>query len=77
MLDSCAKLNASKGSNEQKVGDLYASAMDSSAIEQKGLSPLQTDLQRIDSIQSFAGVLHEVALEYNVNLAPLISFYAN
>src|SRR5947199_6851333 len=46
LLDSCAKLNASKGTNEQKVGDFYASAMDSSAIEQKGITPLQQDLQR-------------------------------
>src|SRR3954452_10735606 len=29
LLDSCARLNAAKGSNEQKVGDFYASAMDS------------------------------------------------
>src|SRR5690349_12219622 len=36
LLDSCAKLNAAKGSIEQKAGDFYASAMDSSAIEQKG-----------------------------------------
>src|SRR6476659_6410980 len=34
LLDSCTKLNAAKGSNEQKVGDFYASAMDSATIEQ-------------------------------------------
>ena len=36
LLDSCSKLNAPKGTNEQKVGDFYASAMDSVAIEQCG-----------------------------------------
>ncbi|HEY2725681.1 MAG TPA: M13 family metallopeptidase N-terminal domain-containing protein, partial [Parafilimonas sp.] len=77
LLDSCAKLNASKGTNEQKVGDFYASAMDSSAIEQKGISPLQQDLQRIAAIQNANDVLHEVATEYNTNLSPIFSFYVN
>src|SRR3954451_12777449 len=60
LLDSCAKLNAAKGSNEQKVGDFYASAMDSASIEQKGFSPLQTDMQRINAIASPENILHEV-----------------
>ena len=37
LIDSCAKLNAAKGTNEQKVGDFYASAMDSAGIEKKDL----------------------------------------
>ena len=70
-------LNAAKGTNEQKVGDFYASAMDSSAIEQKGISPLQQDMQRIAAIQNANDVLHEVAAEYNTGLSPMFSFYAN
>src|SRR5438105_515849 len=77
LLDSCTKLNARKGSNEQKVGDFYAGAMDSAAIEQKGFSPLQTDMQRITTIQSVKDVLHEVATEYNTGAGTLFSFYAN
>ncbi|MEP6465087.1 MAG: M13 family metallopeptidase [Parafilimonas sp.] len=77
LLDSCAKLNAAKGSNEQKVGDFYASAMDSDAIEQKGFTPLQADMQRIAAIKSLSDVLNEVATEYNMGASPLISFYAS
>ncbi|MEO8713307.1 MAG: M13 family metallopeptidase N-terminal domain-containing protein, partial [Parafilimonas sp.] len=77
LLDSCAKLNAEKGSNEQKVGDFYASAMDSSAIEQKGFTPLQADMQRIAAIKSLSDILNEAATEYNMGASPLISFYAN
>jgi putative endopeptidase len=77
LLDSCAKLNAPKGSNEQKVGDFYASAMDSAGIEQKGFSPLQNDMQRIAVITSMNDVLNEVAREYNIGLSPLFSFYSN
>jgi len=77
LIDSCAKLNAAKGTNEQKVGDFYTSAMDSAGIEKKGFSPLQTDLQRIASLQSPKDILHEVALEYNLGISALMNFYAN
>ena len=77
LLDSCAKLNAAKGTSEQKVGDFYLSAMDSTLIEQKGFSPLQADMQRIAAIQSLRDILQEVAFEYNLGLNPLINFYAN
>ena len=68
LIDSCAKLNAAKGTNEQKVGDFYASAMDSTGIEKKGFSRLQADMQRIASLQSPKDILHEVALEYNLGM---------
>jgi putative endopeptidase len=77
LIDSCTKLNAAKGTNEQKVGDFYASAMDSAGIEKKGFSPLEPDLQRIASLQSPKEVLHEVALEYNLGIGTLLNFYAN
>ena len=77
LIDSCAKLNAAKGTNEQKVGDFYASAMDSTGIERKGFSPLQADMQRIASLQSPKDILHEVALENNLGIGALVNFYAN
>src|SRR6185312_15815391 len=77
LIDSCAKLNADKGTNEQKVGDFYASAMDSAGIEKKGFAPLAADMQRITSIQSLKDILHEVGLEYNLGISALVNFYAN
>lgn len=77
LIDSCAKLNAAKGTNEQKVGDFYTSAMDSADIEKKGFSPLQADMQRIASIQTPKDILHEVALEQNLGISALVNFYAN
>ena len=45
---------AAKGSNAQKVGDFYGSAMDSVAIEKAGLKYLQPHLDRIMAINSLA-----------------------
>ncbi|GAB3294492.1 M13 family metallopeptidase [Hymenobacter humi] len=53
ILDDAAKNagKAAKGSNAQKVGDFYASAMDSAAIEAAGLKYLQPHLNRIAAIK--------------------------
>src|SRR5690242_15113944 len=41
ILDSCMNLkDPKKGSIAQQIGDLYASGMDSAAIEQAGIQPL-------------------------------------
>ena len=45
---------AVKGSNAQKVGDFYGSAMDSAAIEKAGLKYLKPHLDRIMAINSLA-----------------------
>ena len=37
---AAANKSAAAGSNEQKIGDYYASCMDTKAIEEKGLKPL-------------------------------------
>jgi putative endopeptidase len=42
---------APKGSNEQKVGDYYASCMAEDKIEADGLKPLQPELDRIEKIK--------------------------
>ncbi|MBF9222012.1 M13 family metallopeptidase [Hymenobacter ruricola] len=53
ILNDAAKnaAKAPKGSNLQKVGDFYASAMDSAAIEAAGLKYLQPHLNRIAAIK--------------------------
>src|SRR5690242_7464822 len=53
--------NAAKGSVEQRVGDLFASAMDSAAIEKAGFTPIKPALERLASLTSKDEVLHEIA----------------
>ncbi|QXV67233.1 M13 family metallopeptidase [Mucilaginibacter sp. 21P] len=64
-----------KGSLKQRVGDLYASGMDSLAIEKKGYSPIKADLQRIDKISDLNGVINELVYErVNGVGSPLFGF---
>lgn len=54
IIEDAAKSNGAAGSNEQKVGDFYASFMDEAAIEAKGVAPLKPHLDRIAAINSSA-----------------------
>jgi len=47
-----ADKSAAPGSNQRKMGDLYASCMDTAAIDARGIAPLQPDFDRISTVQS-------------------------
>ncbi len=53
IIEDAAKSNAAAGSLEQKVGDYYASGMDTMAIEKKGMEPLKPLLARIDAVKDY------------------------
>jgi len=64
-----------KGSLKQRVGDLYASGMDSVTIEKHGYTPIKPDLQRIDQINDLNGVINELVYErVNGEASPLFRF---
>ncbi|GJG88275.1 peptidase M13 [Gemmatimonadetes bacterium T265] len=50
ILDSAARSNAPAGSNERKIGDFYASYMDSARVESLGLTPLRGELRTIAAV---------------------------
>ena len=58
--------DAKPGTALQKIGDFYASAMDTTAIEKNGLKPLQPELDRINAITDVKSLLTEIA-----NLSPV------
>ena len=76
ILDSLADItNAPLGSIAQQTGDLYASGMDSEAIEKKGFLPVKSELDAISVIKNKDDVKHEIAKEYTINHRPFFSFY--
>lgn len=58
---AAADRKAPEGSSEQKIGDFYASCMNTSAIEVEGAKPLTPELKRIDALQSLSELQSEVA----------------
>jgi len=64
--DAAANRNAAPGSNTQKVGDFYAAAMDTVAIERAGLTPLRPELARIAALKSRAQLPALIAHEQDL-----------
>jgi putative endopeptidase len=64
-----------KGSLKQRVGDLYASGMDTLTIEKLGYNPIKPDLARIAKISDLNGVINEIVYErVNGEGGPLFGF---
>ncbi|WP_018477658.1 M13 family metallopeptidase [Pontibacter roseus] len=76
LRESAANTKAPAGSIEKRVGDFYAAAMDSAAIEKLGYTPIKADLERIKAIQDVNGVLNETAfLRTSGAASPMFGFY--
>ncbi len=58
LIEDLAKKTAAPGSNEQKIGDFYASYMDEAGIEAKGMAPLKAELDAIAAIADAGGLAH-------------------
>src|SRR5436305_13998735 len=62
ILEAAAKNTAAKkGSNEQKVGDYFASCMDEAKIEADGLRPIQMELDLIAKVGDQKSLQAEIA----------------
>jgi endothelin-converting enzyme/putative endopeptidase len=57
VLEELAARSPAPGTTPAKVGDMYASWMDESAIEARGITPLQPYLDRIAAVTDTRGVL--------------------
>lgn len=69
-----AEANASKGSNKQKIGDFYASGLDSVAIDKAGIAPLKNEIAHINSIKDLSGLLQTVGHLHTIGASPAFNF---
>jgi putative endopeptidase len=74
ILDSVSTANNPAGSIEQKIGDFYASGMDTNTINQRGYDPIKPILARIDSISDVASLMKFVADEAKVYNNSILGF---
>jgi putative endopeptidase len=75
ILDSISASNNPAGSIEQKVGDFYASGMDTTTINSRGYEPIKPVLARIDVIKDIPSLLKFVSEEQKVGDGSIIGFY--
>ncbi len=60
---------------ERRVGDFYASALDTGRRNAAGFAPIQEDLRRLDAIHDAADVVRAVAALHDVGTDALFSAY--
>jgi len=58
---AAADTSAPTGSNEQKIGDFYASCMDTTTIAAQGRQPLEPSLAAIEAVHDITGLTEEGA----------------
>ena len=77
ILESSSKeASTQPGSNTQKIGDFWTACMNEPAIEAAGVSPIQSELDRINAINSRAGVIAAIHHQQLEGIAPLFRFGA-
>ncbi len=74
ILDEVAATGADLTPSEQKLGDYYASCIDTEAIERKGLAPIQPELDRIAAIESKDQLAAEIAHLQRIQVDAFFSF---
>jgi endothelin-converting enzyme/putative endopeptidase len=77
ILEKASTAHAAAGSDEQKVGDYYASCMDTAAIDKAGLAPVQPELDRIAAIRSRDQLTPEIAHLQRISVNSFFVLSAN
>jgi putative endopeptidase len=74
ILEAASANKPTRTATEQKIGDYYASCMDTKAIDAKALTPIQADLARIIAMENKAALTGVVTSLYRVGSAPFFHF---
>lgn len=68
--------NAQQGSVSQKIRDMYNSGMDTTAIEEAGISPIKPELDEISELTSKPEILKYVSKMHRTGLNPFFYIFA-
>jgi len=75
IMETAANSQAAKGSNLQKIGDFYASGMDTNKINSESLSGLQEELDLIADIKTKQEVQAVVVQLHQIGINPLFNIF--
>jgi putative endopeptidase len=72
---SATDKKAEKNSNKQKIGDFYASGLDTVSINAAGLDPLKSAMQKINAITDRISLISAITYLHTIGVTPAFSFY--
>jgi predicted metalloendopeptidase len=74
ILEEAAATKPPAGSNKQKIGDFYASCIDEKQVNAEGAKPLESEITRINSVQSLPELQGEIARLQGMGIRALFQF---
>ena len=77
IITDCASSNPESGSDEQKIGDLYASFMDTDHIEALGIGPITGELEKIAAIDSLEALARRIGRLQRHGTGGLFGYYVD
>lgn len=75
-MEEAAAANADKGTNQQKVGDFWRSAMDEEGLEKRDGEELVPILERVDAITDVESLAKTIAWLQSKGLVDVFSLDA-
>ncbi|AWL12897.1 Putative zinc metalloproteinase in scaA 5'region [Saliniradius amylolyticus] len=75
LIQEAAEMDAEKGSNNQKLGDMYNSYMDVETANQLGISPIEEDINGIAAVQSHSDVASKMGELFALGVQQPFGFY--
>jgi putative endopeptidase len=76
ILEKAAAGGPERTAVEQKIGDFYGACIDEKAANEKGLAPLQPELDRIAAAKDKAALIDAIARVHLIGPNPLFNFYS-
>lgn len=73
--ETAATAQAAAGSDQQKIGDFWSTAMDTARADRLGVAPLRDELARIDAITTPAGVVDAAFALKPIGVSTLFSLF--
>jgi endothelin-converting enzyme/putative endopeptidase len=76
IVQGAAVARVGRSEIDQKVGDYYASCMDTATINKKGITPIRPELERIHAMEARGDVLEELIRLHRLGVMVVFSFGA-
>lgn len=74
LMEEAQKQDNEPGRPLQKIGDFYATGMDTNKINAQGYDPIKADLKSIDQIRTAEDLQSQIAELHKKSIAPLFGF---
>jgi putative endopeptidase len=77
ILEKASTGGPNRSAVEQKIGDFYGACMDEKMANEKGLAPLQPELDRIAAVKDKTALIDAIARVHLIGPNPLFNFYSS